>query len=236
LRSALAAAAAAAALIAPAAAQAVTHVEVPKPCYAEGDSIGVNGTGFTPDGDVRVRLERAGEVLEESTDPKAAADGTVSGGYKVAQETGWFGATQTRFEMTLRLTDLARLQTGTPEDSADVTATTSFLFSRWNVGIGAVGGKIHPARPLRIHAVGYTNAVGKPLYAHWLLGSKRVFTKRLGKLRGPCGDLRTRLSRGFPFRPVKPGAYKVTFTSSRKNPRAKDAIAHTTARVKRRLG
>jgi len=212
--------------LAPAAAGAATSVDVGKTCYAEGDSIAVEGEGFSPDANVRLALERAdGSVLEQTSEPTSSSDGTVSGKYRVDQETGWFKSTQTRFQMTLRLTDLT--------DQTRAPATTSFIFSRWNVGVSAVGGRIHPARPVTLAAVGYTNAVGKALYAHWTLGSKRVFTKRLGVLRSPCGDLRKRLSRGFPFRPVRPGSYKVTFNSSATNAKAKDSIVHTAARVRR---
>jgi hypothetical protein len=227
LRSGLGAALAAAVLLAPAAVAQAATVDVSKRCYAEAGEIDIRGTGFTPNGGVRLSLERAtGDVLEATADPVADQQGVVSGGFKVDEETGWFGSTQTRFEMTARLRD---------QTESTVEATTSFIFSRWNVGIGAVGGRIHPKRPLRIHAVGYTGSVGRPLYAHWSLGGKRVFTKRLGVLRGPCGDLRTRLSRGFPFRPVRPGTYDVTFNASRTNPRTKASILHRSARVARRI-
>ena len=220
-----AAAAVAALLLVPAAAPAAT-VEVPKRCYAEGDSIDVAGTGFTPNGDVRLTLERSeGEVLETSNDPVAGADGAVKGDYGVKDETGWFEGSQTRFDMLLRLTDLT---------DQSITASTSFIFSRWNVGISAPGGKMNPRARAGILAVGFTNAVGKPLFAHWLRNGKRVFTKRLGILRGPCGDLKVRLSRGFPFRPVPAGNYEVRFSPSRTNFQ-KSTIRHRAARVRRSI-
>ena len=137
--------------------------------------------------------------------------------------------------MTLRLVDQTRQSQGQPPESPDVTATTSFIFSRWNVGVRTRGGKISPRRSASVRAVGYTNAVGRPLYAHWLRNGKRVHTRRLGILRGPCGDRQVRLSRGFPFRPVAPGSYQVTFNSSRTDPRARDSIVHKATRVRTRL-
>jgi hypothetical protein len=125
--------------------------------------------------------------------------------------------------MTLRLTEVA---------NPSLTAATTFIFSRWNVGISAVRGRIHPARPAGILAVGFTNAVGKPLYAHWVRNGRRVHTRRLGVLRGPCGDLRKRLRVGFPFRPVARGAWEVRFSPSRTNT-TRSAIRHRT-RVRRR--
>ncbi len=236
MRSAALVAALGAGLAAVPAAQAAVSVTVEKRCYAEGDTIGIEGAGFSPNGQVRLALERAdGQELESTAEPVAEQDGTIDGGYKIDNETGWFTGQQTRFQMTLRLTDQTRQNAGQPTSSADVTATTSFIFSRWNVGVASPGGKIHPSRPARIKAFGYTNAVGKPLYAHWVKGTRRVFTKRIGRLRGPCGDVNGRLSRGFPFRPVAPGTYKVVFNSSRRNAKARDSISHTSARVTRRV-
>ena len=221
-----AAAAVAAFLLLPAAAAQAATVDVPKRCYAEGDAISVNGTGFTPNGDVKLDLERdSGEVLESSADPVAGADGSVKGDYGVKDETGWFEGTQTRFDMTLRLTDAT---------DQSITASTSFIFSRWNVGISAPGGKMNPRAPAGILAVGFTNAVGKPLFAHWLRNGKRVFTKRLGVLRGACGDLKVKLSRGFPFRPVQRGNYEVRFSPSRTD-LEKSTIRHKAVRVRRRI-
>lgn len=201
-------------------------VSVPDRCYAEGDFIGVEGTGFTPSGNVRLDLERAdGSVLETSNEPVAESDGRVAGEYEVRAETGWFGATQSRFQMTMRLTDLT---------DSSLTASTSFIFSRWSVGVRTVGTRLHPRRRATLNPVGYTSSVGRPLYAHWMRNGRRVHTRRLGILRGPCGDLRTRLSRGFPFRPVRPGSYEVRFSTSRTNTR-KNAIGVSAARVTRTI-
>ena len=234
MRSAAALGALAAALSLAPAASAATSVAVGKTCYAEGDTIAIDGNGFTPGGGVDLSLERGATALERSSDPVAGADGTVAGSYGVDDETGWFGAAQTRFDMTLRLVDRTRLQAGQPADSPDVTATTSFIFSRWNVGVRTVGARIHPSRPVQFTAVGYTNAVGKRLYAHWMRNGVRVHTRSLGLLRGPCGDVTRRLSRGFPFRPVRPGSYEVRFTPSRTNTRV-SAIAQRAVRVTRRI-
>ena len=220
---------------APAANAAVTVSAGDQRCYAEGDRINVDGSGYTPDGKVRLSLEKTdGEVLETSEEPTAGPDGAVKGAYGVDDETGWFGATESRFDMVLRLVDLTRLRAGRPESDPEVGATTTFIFSRWAVGVRTRGGRIHPKRAVRLNPVGYTNAVGKPLYAHWMRNGRRVHTRRLGVLRGPCGDLKRRLSRGFPFRPVRPGSYQVRFTPSRTNTRT-SAIAVRATRVTRTI-
>ncbi|MDQ3741484.1 MAG: hypothetical protein M3320_03140 [Actinomycetota bacterium] len=227
MRSVAPAALAAAALVLALAAPAFgAELTVPRTCYAEGDRIPVDGRGFTPSGKVRLSLERAdGTVLEATDDPVAEPDGSVSGGYGVDNETGWFDRTQSRFQMTMRLVD----QTDT-----SITASTSFIFSRWSVGVRTVGGRIHPSRPVSLNPVGYTTAIGKPLYGHWMRNGRRAHTRRLGVLRGPCGDLRTRLKRGFPFRPVLPGRYEVRFSTSRTNTR-REAIGVRAATVARRI-
>jgi hypothetical protein len=237
LRSAAAAVAVATAALgaAPVASAAVTVDAGGKRCYAEGDTIAVNGTGYTPGGPARLSLERAdGEVLESTEEPRADDAGAINGGYTVDDETGWFAAAQSRFEMVMRLVDLTRLREGRPETDPEVTATTSFIFSRWAVGVRTRGGRIHPRRPVTLTPVGYTNAIGRPLFAHWMRNGRRVHTRRLGLLRGPCGDLRSRLARGFPFRPVPAGSYSVRFSTSRTDTR-RSAITVRAARVLRRI-
>ncbi len=236
MRSAAAATIALAALAAaPAAGAAVSVNAGGQRCYAEGDSINVEGTGYSPGGNARLSLEKTdGEVLESSEDPVVGPDGVVKGLYGVEDETGWFGATQSRFDMVLRLVDLTRLRAGRPENDPEVGATTTFIFSRWAVGVRTRGARIHPKRAVRLNPVGYTNAVGKPLYAHWMRNGRRVHTRRLGVLRGPCGDLKTRLSRGFPFRPVRPGSYQVRFSPSRTNTK-RSAIFVRASRVSRTI-
>lgn len=241
-RTALAAALGAVLALAPAA-SAATAVTVGKSCYAEGDQISIRGSGFTPGGGVDLTLERGATVLERSSSPRAepdgeeppdGPDGTLSGRYGLDVETGFFQGIETRFDMTLRLVDRTRRDAGQPLESPEVTATTTFIFSRWNVGIRGPGGRVHPSRPLGINAVGYTNAIGRRLYVHYVRNGRRVHTRRLGILRGPCGDMRARLSRGFPFRPVAAGRWSVVFNSSRRNHRAVDSVSHRT-RVRRRI-
>jgi hypothetical protein len=225
LRASVTLALAAALLALPATASAAT-VSVGRSCYAEGNAIAIQGTGFTPNAGVRLALERSdGEVLESSDDPVARQDGTVAGEYGVAEETGWFTGTEARFDMTLRLTDATN-----PAN----TAATSFIFSRWNVAVSTVGGRIHPRRAVVIRGVGFTSSIGRRLYAHWMRNGRRVHTRRLGVLRGPCGDVRARLSRGFPFRPVRRGRYEVRFSPSRTNT-VRRSIRHPAVRVRRRI-
>lgn len=202
-------------------------VTVARPCYAEGDRIALSGKGFTPNGAVRLTLERSGQPpLADTAAPQADDAGYVEGAYGVEADTGWFGGAERRFTMRLRLTDVA---------APALTASTAFTFSRWNVGVRSATGRIEPRRPARLSAVGFTGDAGKPLYAHYLRGTQLVRTVRLGTLRGSCGTLTKTLARGFPFGPVRPGSWQVTFNTSRRNAHALDTIVVRAARVKRTI-
>ena len=222
----LGAIAAAVAVLAPASTATAAEVTAQKRCYAEGDDIDVAGTGFTANGQVRLTLERDGRALVDTSEPRADAQGALRGNYGVRNETGWFTGSETRFDMTLRLTDVT---------NASITASTAFIFSRWNVGIRARGGRIHPRRSFRMTAIGYTNGIGKSLYAHWVRKGRVRKTMRMGTLRGPCGDATRTVRRGFPFRPVAAGTWRVTFNTSRTDARARDSIVHRAARVTRTI-
>jgi hypothetical protein len=208
----------AAAMLAPAARAA--EVTVATPCVAEGDAVGLRGSGFTPGARVRLTMERGPgpRTLVDTTEPAADGAGVVAGNYQLENETGWFGAEETRFAMTLRLFE-----------SAAVNAATTFTFSRWNVGYT---GRLAPGRAVTLSAVGFTQAVGRPLYAHYVRRGRRVRSVRLGVLRGPCGDRRVRLRDAFPFRPVAAGAWAIRVNARRRDPGARDTVV-LPARVRR---
>ena len=217
------------------AAQAAVSVDADgKRCYAEGDDILINGSGYTAGGPVRLSLERLGGGVLEQSESRAEQDGTVRAAYKVDDQTGWFAPTQSRFQMVMRLIDLTRLDSGRPQEDPEVEAGVSFIFSRWSVGVLTRGGRIHPTRRLLLNPVGFTNWIGKPLYAHWLRNGVRVHTLRLGTATSPCGDVRRRLARAFPFRPVLPGSYEVRVSPSPTDMR-KTTLTLRAVRVKRTI-
>ena len=153
-----------------------SEVAVGRSCYAEGGTITVRGTGFSPAGPVAVGILRGRTQLVESLDPLADPEGRVSGRLALARNTGWFRPRQTRFTAALYLRDL---------QLPGVFSVTVFTLSRWTV---LLEGR-------RLRAVGWTHAVGRPLYAHHVVGGRRIRTVRLGVLRGACGDLRAPMPR-----------------------------------------
>jgi hypothetical protein len=202
---------------------APARVAVERGCYAEGDRIVLAGEGFEPEARLQLALERAGAQLRSSNEPVADDAGRVSGTLGIEDETGWFPGRAWRFHMTLELFDPQR-----PEDRAE----TRFWFSRFTVTLRAPGGQLRPRRPADVRATGFTGAAGRALYAHWLRNGVRVHSRRLGVLEGPCGTLRTRLSRAFPFTPRPGGRWRVAFNASPADARAPRTIV---VRVPRRV-
>ena len=177
------AALAAALMAAPAAAAA--DLEVARGCDAEGDALTVAGSGFTPTGPVTLGILRGRTLLDETLDPLADTEGRVRGTFSLPTDSGWFQPRQRRFGAVVFLRDQQRLL------NFDLTSIT---LSRWTVMVdGVAGRRIAPGRPTAITAVGWTHAVGEPLYAHHVVGGRRRRTVRLGVVRGACGDLRATL-------------------------------------------
>jgi hypothetical protein len=200
----------------PASAAKAAQVTVGARCYAEGDEISLNGSGFRPGAAVVLGLSRSGgALLRFATTPVADAAGRVSGTYGVEDETGWFAREEWRFRMTLTLAE---------RDRPRVRSSARFWFSRWDVVVRTPGGRLRPRRPAVFEATGFTGSSGKVLYAHWVRGSVRRHTRRLGVLEGPCATLRARVDRGFPFAPVLPGTWHVAFNTSPRDPRAPGTI------------
>lgn len=178
----------AATLAGPATAQAATlSVSPVKPCYRTGETIGMSGTGFTPDG--QVSLAADGE--EFATTP-ADSTGSFAGGLQVASAT-------------------ERVKTYSATDQANTanTASVQLRISPFDVNVAPRSGR--PGRRLRIVARGFTT--GRRLWAHVVRGRSRTHV-RVGRLRGACRRLRVR-SRIF-ARGTRPGVYIVQFDTRRR--------------------
>jgi hypothetical protein len=192
-------------------AHAAPGVGVEHRCYAEGDSIGIRGYGFTAGSPIRLTLERrASAPLVDTSDPVADPNGIVTGSYQLETDTGWFEGDESRFTLTLRMAE-----------SAEMAAATTFTLSRWNVD---VDGTFAPGRAVTLNALGFTQAVGKTLYAHYVRGGKRVKTIKLGTAKGPCGNRKVHLSDAFPFDDVAPGEWRIRVNAARTDPTARDTI------------
>jgi hypothetical protein len=177
------------ALVAAAPAQAATLTLVgSKSCYRFGDTLTLNGAGFTPSGQAAITLE--GKDL--GVVPTDAA-----GNFSAPLTIGSLKGVSTR---TLIATDAAN-----PTN----VAQAEFLGSALGVTVRPRNGGA--GRKLRINASGFTT--GKRLYAHIV---RKRFKRNVfvGKLKGPCRTLKTRkrvLPAGTPS-----GVYTVQFDTRRK--------------------
>jgi len=181
--------AAAVALVAAAPAQAATLTLVgSKSCYRAGDTLTLNGAGFTPGGQASITLE--GKDL--GVVPTDAA-----GNFSAPLSIGSLKGVSTR---TLIATDAS--------NPANV-GQAQFLGSSLGVTVRPRNGGA--GRKLRINASGFTT--GKRLYAHIVRKRYRrnVF---IGKLKGPCRTLKLR-KRVLPAS-TPTGVYTVQFDTRRR--------------------
>jgi hypothetical protein len=178
-----------AALAAAAPAQAATLSLVgSKSCYRAGDTLTINGSGFTPNGQAAVTLEGR-DLGAVPTDPL----GNFSTPLTVGQLKGVS-------QRTLVATDAV--------DPAN-TGQAQFLGSALDVTVkprdGAAG------RKLRVKASGFTT--GRKLYAH-ILRKRYRRNVLIGKLKGPCRTLS--LKKKVLPNSTPTGVYTVQFDTKRR--------------------
>ena len=191
-----------AALAIPSAASAASLTVSPqKPCYGDGDSVNLLGTGFSP-----------------TTDPSDTSDhvtitrgSTFVGGLR----TDAFGAFNGVLGIRHDGARTARTYTATDLVDPSLTASTQITVSPVRVDLTPANGS--PGRVLTIKARGFT--AGSTLWVHVVRGkSKR--TIKLGSLKGACHGLKTRkrlLPRNAPI-----GVYKLQFDTFRRYDGRKD--------------
>jgi hypothetical protein len=199
-----------------------------RPCLSELDAVSPNAVGLTPGGAVKFDLTSAGRPLLSTSSRPAAADGTykVAAPYPASVTDKWFpGATTETIPLAMTVTDLTRLNSGQPATSPEVAATANVTFSRFGILVATPGGApILPRERVRFRALGWTTAIGRPLYLHYVLGRRIVHSVRMGLLAGPCGNVTKMFPRAFAFRPVRPGQYRLLFSTSVTNPLREPAV------------
>jgi hypothetical protein len=208
-----AAAAIAAGVIAmPASAAAAPTLQLDRPCYTPGEDITFTGTGYTPSGNVNLFFSLHGEsgnnLLSASRPSVADAAGNIR---EVLAAPKLASTDDTRETLSVTANDETRLQSAPP--SADSFGAAQTLLSTWDVFVTPWdNGTVDPRKKVKFRAYGFEPAT--QLWAHYVLGGRRVASAFVGKLTGPCGDLKKTL-REFPFRPVPAGTYAVYFQGSR---------------------
>ena len=205
-RSLLAALVAALAAIMPAAAWAQSFAQgaptltFDKPCYSPGDRMTFTGAGFLPGAAVELMFTTPGH--SGSYEAQADAAGGIEDHVMTPDPDDFLA--DDRYSGTLSVT-------------ANGTTRADITLSRWEVQIEQKSGApARAAKPMRVTAVGFTHAIGEPLYLHYTRAGRRLKTIPLGRLHGDCGDRTRVLRRGLP-RSLKAGRYKLVFSTSAVN-------------------
>jgi hypothetical protein len=211
-------AAAVAALISAAPAQAAPTLAFDKPCYSQGDEVKFSGTGYTPGGAVQLIFRSFGTEQIGSYDAEADAGGAIAGSLATPDEDLYIKDDAFADMIGVAANDRVRIEAGAAQEEQFAGAV--FEFSRYEVEVEQPNGRRpKAARPMRITAVGFTNAIGETLYVHYRRGGRTVKTIKLGRLTGDCGDRSRTLPRALP-RGLRPGTYKLVFNTSKRDPRS----------------
>jgi hypothetical protein len=211
-RSLLAAAVAALAVLAPAAvAHAAPTLSFDQPCYSPGDGMGFSGSGYTPGGAVDLLFSAEGRFGSYGTQADSA--GNLADTLRTPDPDDFVDDDDFSTTMSVTANDKTRMDAGAPPEQR--FGATQFTLSRYEVEVErTTGGRLRAGKPMRITAVGFTNARGKTLYLHYRRGGRTLKTVRLGRLAGACGDVQRVLRRGLPAG-LRPGAYTLLFNTSK---------------------
>jgi len=191
-RAVLTVAALSAAAALPAAASAAL-LRTDRGCYTRNQTVRVNGSGFTPG--VRHPVTLDGRPFGGLTaDALGRVDGYFASPRPLAGRTSrrvvWLGMT----------------------DGADPARFAAVAFRVVHTDVAITPRQVTPGL-VNYSALGFTS--GRDLYIHYLRRGRYQRTVRLGRLSGACHTLRTRAAM-FPFRPVRPGVWRLVFDTSRR--------------------
>lgn len=202
------------ALAVPAAgAAAAPALQSDRACYTPSEDITFTGSGYTPSGNVSFFFSlngRYGNTMLAASQPIAA---DPAGGLRAVFTAPRLASSDdTQETLTASANDETRLQAEQPPPE-DAFGAVQTLLSTWDVFVTPWDrGRVDPRKSVTVRAFGFEPAA--KLWAHYVLGGKRVASVLVGKLTGPCGDL-TKTMREFPFHPVPAGTYAVYFQGSR---------------------
>jgi hypothetical protein len=181
-------------LAAPSAASAASLTVSPqKRCYSSGETVTLDGTGFSPGGTATI-----------------TRDGTPLNPPLTTTDTGAFSAFLTLGQNSGRKT---RTYTATDNSAPTLTASAQITVSAVRVNLSPTDGA--PGRRMRIDAHGFTT--GTTLWAH-VVRKRSKRNVKIGSLKGACGGLKTR-RRLLPANAAL-GVYTIQFDTFRRyNPK-----------------
>ena len=175
---------------APASASAA-DVAVDHECYAQGRTMTVSGSGYTPNSTATVTVAAA--TYSTTTDETGALRTTLP-----APQTGLKHHGATAFTLTAH--DVA--------GGADATTIVNVAF----VGVDGVPSRGRPHRRIMWNIAGFPNQ--KAMYGHWRFGGKTRANHRMGVPQGPCGVLHVK-ARLIEAKRIRFGTWTVQFDFNR---------------------
>jgi hypothetical protein len=211
---------------------ALPPLQFDQPCYAEGAPITVRGSGFTANGPIDLLGGRDGKG--GGYELQADAAGNLAAQLQAPEADRFLKEDERTGVMEFVANDRTRANDGGPPDFDSEAAPGRFTLSRWGASIALRVSEQRP-RPgvgVLFDAYGFASAAGKPLYAHWTRGGKRLATTRLGSAQGPCGNVRV-ARKAFPFRRARAGTYRVFVGPSATDHRAAPSISFNVPLAKR---
>jgi hypothetical protein len=152
-------------LSAPASA-AGAEIAIDQECYAEGGTITISGTGFTPSSTASVTL------------------GGTTGGV-TTDETGAFTASLDAPSTTLKHPGAQPATLTATDDTTAAAATATVNIAK--TGVDGVPGQSKPHKRITWNLAGFPGT--KPIYGHWRIKGKTRADHRMGVPQGPCGVL-----------------------------------------------
>jgi hypothetical protein len=175
---------------APASASAA-DVAVDQECYAEGGTMGVSGSGYTPSSIATLTLD--GTTYSADTDPTGAFSTTLSAPTTSLKHPG-----AQQFSLSTR--------------DVDTGAEATLAINVAKTGVDGVPARSKPHKRITWNIAGFPGS--KPIYGHWRFGGKTRGDHRMGIPTGPCGVLRVK-ARQIEA-PVRFGLWKVQFDFNRR--------------------
>jgi hypothetical protein len=190
MRARYAAYALAAVLGAPASASA-GDVAVKFPCYAENDTVGVTGSGYTPNSIATLTLD--GTTSAADTDAAGAFSTTLTAPLTTLEHPG-------AQQFTLSTRDV------------DSGAESNTTINVAKVGVDAFPLTAKPHSRITWYLAGFPSQ--KAIYGHWRFGGKTRANHRMGNPQGPCGVLKVK-ARQIEAGKVRFGKWTVQFDHNR---------------------
>jgi hypothetical protein len=189
------------------------------------------GAGYTPGGAVDFFLAANGRLGTFGT--TATPEGSIAGLVRAPDPDDFLEEEELAGDVSVTANDRTRIE-ASAEPFESQFAPASLRLTRSLVSWRSATGRIVPHRSITFRAVGHTDTIDRALHVHYRLHGQTVRSVRLGILRGPCGDLTTRLRRAFPFRPVRAGSYALVFNASATDPTAQPRTVFNRIRVTQR--